>query len=64
MKLAQGTAAVKRAKGRLHHVFRVLLAAKTAGHLPLDQPAEPGTILLVQLGCCQIRVGLQTRNEA
>ena len=48
MELAQGVPAVKRAEGRLHYVFRVLFAAKTAIHLPFHQPAKPGTILLVQ----------------
>ena len=47
MKLAQGVPAVKRAESRLHHVFRVLFAAKTPVRLPFDQVAKPGTILLV-----------------
>ncbi len=52
--LAQRFSAVEGAEGRLHHVFRVLLAAKPDVHLALDQAAEFRAVLLVQL------VGRQT----
>ena len=46
VELALGVAAVKSAEGGLHHVLRILLAAKATVHLPLDQSAKPGTVLV------------------
>ena len=63
MEFAFVVSAVKGAEGRLHDLFRVLFAAKTAVHLPFDELAKPGTILLIQIRRYGIGHGLKTRDH-